>query len=437
MTSAAERVLAAVDAQLEALPALLAELVRLPSVSGTPAEDDVQGWLADRFAAAGLAVEHWPLDLPALTGDPDFPGWEVPRDRAHGLLGRLPGTRSGDPAGAGARSLLLLGHADVVPPGDPALWTTDPFGGEVRDGELYGRGSCDMKGGLVAALVAATALARSGVRLAGDLLLASVVGEEDGGLGTFGLLRHGVTADACVITEPTDLDVIAANGGALTFRLSVPGRAAHGSRRTEGVSAVDKLPLLLAALADLERERNADVDPLMSRWDLAYPISVGAVRAGDWASTVPDLLVAEGRYGVALGEPVVAARATLEEAVARASAADPWLAEHPVRVEWWGGQFAPGRTDPGHPLVDATRRAHLAAAPGVRPAEVYGGPYGSDLRLLTGLGGIPTVQYGPGRVDLAHAPDERVPLADVGHVARACALLALEWCAVAEVAPGP
>ncbi len=435
MTSATERVLAAVDAQLAGLTDLLAELVRLPSVSGTPAEDDVQAWLADRFAAAGLAVEHWPLDLPALTSDPDFPGWEVPRERAHGLLGRLPGARPGGTAGSGAPSLLLLGHADVVPPGDPALWTTDPFSGEVRDGELYGRGSCDMKGGLVAALVAASAIARSGVPLDGDLLLASVVGEEDGGLGTFGLLRHGVTADAGVITEPTDLHVIPANGGALTFRLSVPGRAAHGSRRTEGVSAVDKLPLVLAALADLERERNTDVDPLMSRWDLAYPISVGRVQAGDWASTVPDLLVAEGRYGVALDESVDAARTALEDAVARAGAADPWLAEHPVRVEWWGGQFAPGRTDPGHPLVGATRRAHAAAAPGIRPAEVFGGPYGSDLRLLTGPGGIPTVQYGPGRVDLAHAPDERVPLADVAQVARACALLALDWCGVAGSTP--
>jgi acetylornithine deacetylase len=288
-----------------------------------------------------------------------------------------------------------------------------------------------MKGGLVAARLAAGANARSGVRLDGDLLLASVVGEEDGGLGTFGLLRHGVTADACVITEPTDLHVVPANGGALTFRLTIPGRAAHGSRRTEGVSAVDKLPLLLAALADLERRRNADVDPLMARWDLAYPISVGVVRAGDWASTVPDRLVAEGRYGVALGEPLDTARAELERAVAEASAADPWLAEHPVRVEWWGGQFAPGHTDPGHPLVAATLRAHATAAPDGRPAEVFGGPYGSDLRLLTGLGRIPTVQYGPGRVDLAHSPDERVPLADVAQVARACALLALDWCGIA------
>jgi acetylornithine deacetylase len=288
-----------------------------------------------------------------------------------------------------------------------------------------------MKGGLVAALVAAAALARSGVRLDGDLLLASVVGEEDGGLGTFGLLRRGLSADGCVITEPTGLDVVPANGGALTFRLTVPGRAAHGSRRTEGVSAVDKLPVVLAALADLERRRNGDVDPLMARWDLAYPISVGMVRAGDWASTVPDLLVAEGRYGVALDEPVDAARTALEDAVARACAADPWLADHPVAVEWWGGQFASGRTDPAHPIVEATLRCHAAATPGTRPAEVFGGPYGSDLRLLTGLGGIPTVQYGPGRVELAHAPDERVPLAEVAHAARACALLALDWCGTA------
>ncbi len=436
MTSAAERVLAAVDSQLAALSDLLAELVRLPSVSGTPAEDDVQAWLADRFAAAGLAVEHWPLDLPALTADPDFPGWEVARERAHGLLGRLPGAHPGGTAASGAPSMLLLGHADVVPPGDPALWTTDPFSGEVRDGELYGRGSCDMKGGLVAALVAASAIVRSGVPLAGDLLLASVVGEEDGGLGTFGLLRHGVTADACVITEPTDLDVIPANGGALTFRLSVPGRAAHGSRRTEGVSAVDKLPLVLAALADLERERNADVDPLMSRWDLAYPISVGLVRAGDWASTVPDLLVAEGRYGVALGESVVAAQRRRSRTRWRGPAR-PTRGWPSTRCGSSGGAASSPRAAPTPGTRWSTRPAGpiWPPTPGIRPAEVFGGPYGSDLRLLAGLGGIPTVQYGPGRVDLAHAPDERVPLADVAQVARACALLALDWCGVAGSAP--
>src|SRR6185312_1816883 len=114
------------------------------------------------------------------------------------------------------------------------------------------------------------------------------IGEEDGGLGTYATLARGWRADACVIPEPTGLDVLAANGGALTFRLRVPGRATHASMRTAGVSAVEKFQPVFTALRSLEAVRNADVDPMMARWDLAYPLEIGTVRAGDWSSTVPD-----------------------------------------------------------------------------------------------------------------------------------------------------
>ena len=106
---------------------------------------------------------------------------------------------------------------------------------------------------------------------------------------------------------------------------------------------------MLLALQDLERRRNADVDVVMRRWPLAYPLSIGTIAAGDWASTVPDLLTADGRLGVALGETIEQARAELEATVAAACAADPWLADHPVEVTWWGGQFASGRTPADSP----------------------------------------------------------------------------------------
>ncbi|MGH3730343.1 MAG: ArgE/DapE family deacylase [Micromonosporaceae bacterium] len=431
-----------IDSDADAMLDLLAELVRIPSVSGSDAESGIQHRLAAWLRAEGLEVDHWRLPLDELTADPDFPGTEVPRNEAWGLVGRLPGAGADAGIGAGAaasagagascagggRSLMLNGHVDVVPPGDLGAWRTgDPYSGQVIDGQLYGRGACDMKGGLVAALYAVRALRRTGVPLAGDLVVACVPGEEDGGLGTFGLLKRGWRTDACVITEPTGLDVVPANGGALTFRLTVPGRSAHASRRTEGVSAVERFWPVFTALRELERRRNIDVDPVMRRWDLAYPIEVGTVAAGNWSSSVPDLLVAEGRLGVALGESVTTARAALEAAVTEACAADPWLVENPVTVEWWGGQFAPGRLpDADGSLLDRVRRAHRQAAG--TEAAVWGGPYGSDLRLLTNLGGIPTVQYGPGDIALAHAPDEAVPVADVRTAAQALALIALDHC---------
>jgi acetylornithine deacetylase len=349
----------------------------------------------------------------------------VHRDEAWGLVGRLPGTGSGD-----GPTLMFDGHVDVVPVGDPAAWSTpDPFSGRVVAGELHGRGSCDMKAGLVAAIAAVAAVRRSGAPLRGDLLLACVAGEEDGGLGTFATLHRGWTADACVVPEPTGLDLVTANAGALTFRLRVPGLATHASRRTEGVSAVEKLVPLLTALQRLEADRNREVDPLMARWAMAYPLSIGRVRAGDWASSVPDLLVAEGRLGVALDEPVADARAALELAVAEASAADPWLRDHPATVEWWGGQFASGRLAADSDLADRVAAAHDAGTGGGTP-DRWGAPYGSDLRLLAGAG-VPTLHYGPGDAVLAHAPDERVPLADVHTTTRTLALLALDLCGIA------
>jgi len=259
--------------------------------------------------------------------------------------------------------------------------------------------------------------------------VASVQGEEDGGLGTFATLQRGWTADACVIPEPTELDIIPANSGALTFRLRVRGQATHAARRTDGVSSIDKFWPIWRAIHDLEQRRHEHVDPLTARWALAHPISIGTVHGGDWASSVPDLLVAEGRLGVAIGEPVEHARAEFEAAVAHACADDPWLRTHPVDVEWWGGQFASGRIPVDSDLVERVQSAHGAVTGGGR-ADVYGAPYGSDLRLLTGLGGIPTVQYGPGDAVLAHGPMESVPVAQIVTTARTLALIALDVCGI-------
>ncbi len=419
----AARVLDEVDRSIGALVDDTADLVQIPSISGTDAENEAQAYLAGRFAGIGLDVDHWRIDLDTLTAHPDFPGMEVERHEAWGLVGRLPG--SGDGA-----TLMLNGHVDVVPVGDPDAWVDHPFAGHERDGRVYGRGACDMKAGLVASICAVKAIRAAGVQLRGDVLVAAVQGEEDGGLGTFALLQRGWTADACVLAEPTDLDVIPANSGALTFRLRVRGEATHAARRADGVSAIEKFWPVWQALEALERRRHEVVDPLAARWSLAHPLSIGTITAGDWASSVPDLLVAEGRLGVALDESTADARRELEAAVAEACAGDAWLREHPVEVEWWGGQFASCRIPAESDLVQRVQSAHGVASGG-RPHEVYAAPYGSDLRLLTGLGGIPTLQYGPGDAQLAHSPRESVPVDQILTTARTLALLALDVCGVA------
>lgn len=401
------------DDLVDSLRALLA----IPSVTGSAAESEAQHRLEPLLRAAGLETDVWRIDLDDTLADPEFPGLEAARTEAWGLVG--------ESAGGDGPVLVLNGHIDVVPPGSRNDWSVDPWAGAVRGGRVFGRGATDMKAGLVCELAAVTALRDAGVRLGGRVALHSVVGEEDGGLGTFATLRRGHRGDLAIITEPTALGVVPANAGALTFRLTVSGRAAHASVRTTGVDAMDHYLAVHAALRRLEEVRNRRGHPLMDRWTLPWPLSVGTVHAGDWASTVPDRVVAEGRLGVAIGEPVVRARADLEAAVAELGSADPWLAEHPVRVEWVGGQFASGSTAADGPLVGLVRGVHRALT-GDLP-DVHGVPYGSDLRLMVGAG-VPTVQYGPGELAQAHAPDESVPVDQMVAVTRTLVLAVATAC---------
>ena len=420
LTPSEQRVLEHLDE--DALVDRLATLVRVPSVSGTTGEVEVVEVAAGMLADAGLEVDHWEVDLDELSADPWFPGAEVERDQAFGLAA----VSAGDETPA----LVLQGHLDVVPPGDPETWGgSDPFSAEVFQGRLYGRGACDMKAGFAASVAVLETLRAAGVRLERPLAVHGVIGEEDGGLGAFATLRRGHRAEAAVITEPTGGKLVVANAGALTFRIEVPGRSAHGSMRLNGRSAFEAFLPLHAALLELEADRNAVVDPLFGDERLPYALSIGMVSTGDWASSVPDRLVAEGRYGVLLGEEPQAARSAFEDVVAETSLKDEWLRDHRPVVTWPGGQFGSGRLDPEHPLVGEVSQA--AVDTGAPRPHVGAEVYGSDLRLYSGIGGIPTLHYGPGDPLQAHAPLEHVEIADVVAVTRALLVLAIRRCGVA------
>ncbi len=393
---------------------LLAELIAIPSVTGSAAESELQHHLARLSERMGLETDLWQLDLPALRADPEFPGTEAARDEGWGLVATTPG--AGDPA------LILCGHVDVVPPGDLDRWDGDPFVPRRVGDVLHGRGACDMKAGLVANLAALAAIRASGAELPRKVAAHFVVGEEDGGLGAFATLRRGHTGDACIITEPTDGSLITANAGALTFRIEVAGKATHASTRDAGVSAIDAYAGIHRALAGLEHRRNLDADLIMSEYAVPYAISVGMLRSGDWASSVPDRLVADGRLGVRLGEDPASAIAEFEECVAQAAAADPWLRTHPAVVTWPGGRFASGRLPAGHRLTAQVRAAHADTAGRALPER--GAPYGSDLRLYAAAG-VPTLQFGPGDVRLAHGPREQVSIDEVVAVTRTLVLTTL------------
>ncbi len=389
----------------------LAELIAIPSVTGD--ERQAQKAMARLMREAGLEVEWIEVDPGELSRDPDFPGFEVPREELIVVAGTLDTGRPGP-------HRMLQGHVDVVPPGEAGTWSSPAFEPREVDGRMYGRGACDMKGGVVAMMEAVRLVLESDAGSTGRITVVTVPSEEDGGAGALAAIRAGYTADMAVITEPTRLEVVVAHAGAITFTLKVPGQAAHASMREEGVSALDKLFVLGQALTEDERIRNeSEANPLMQAIGLPYPTIIGQVEGGNWPSTVMDYVEAHGRYGVRLGQDCDDAAADLRTAVTAAWEADDWLSDFPVDLEVWGGRFDSASVDADHELPRSLAAAHQRATGDLPPST--GVPYGADMRLLVNQGGTPTVMYGPGDVRMAHAADEFVPLDEVATCAETLA----------------
>jgi acetylornithine deacetylase len=391
-----ERALAALDE--DALVADAAALVQVPSVTGD------ERAAVERFGklarSRGLVAQTRVHDLAGLRAEPDYPGEEASRTELFGASALLRGREPGAPR------LCLNGHLDVVEPGTEP-WTRDPWSGVVADGRLHGRGSVDMKGAVAAALHALAAVAAAG-GTSGDVVLQAVASEEDGGLGTFAALNEDDDFAACLIPEPTAFDLACAQAGALTFRGEVAGVSAHAAMRLEGVSAIDRYVAVHGALAELERELNANVThPLLARHELPYPVSVGRIEAGRWSSTVPEWLVFEGRVGVPVGETPTAIQARFEETVHRACPE--------ARVDWSGGRFAPGETAVDHPFAQLVLGAGSDELD--RTIEPVGVSYGADMRLFCERG-IPCVMFGTPGLERAHAVDEYVEIEDLVTLAR-------------------
>jgi acetylornithine deacetylase len=416
------QITAAVDGRKDHLVELVQELVRIPSLTGQ--EGDVQKAVAARMRGVDLETEVWEPDADALKPHALHVGTIESFDDRPNVVGTWAGS-------GGGRSLILNAHVDTVEAGDPDRWTHPPFEAEVADGKIWGRGSCDMKGGLATYLTAVAALRDAGLTPRGNVIVQSVVSEEDGGAGAAAAVLRGYPADGAIITEPTRLALVPAQGGSVVFRMHVEGKSAHACVRDEGVSAIEKFGVIHRGLLDYEARRNAAIEhPLYAPIANKIPINIGTIHGGSWPSSVPEWLVAEGRAGLVLGEDLDEFRHQFVAEVERIADGDPWLREHQPRVEWYGGQFAPAEVPADSPIARLVLDAHEAVT-GKAPA-IDAATYGADMRHFLHMGGIPCVMYGAGDVRVAHFTDEHVSIDELVTATKTIAVAVADWCGVED-----
>jgi acetylornithine deacetylase len=406
--------------------------IRIPSVN--PALDSrggeaaFQAAFADDLRSLGCRVEMWEPD--GLPGRPNVIGW-VP---------------AAEPAEGTHAHLILNSHADTVTPGDLEAWAHPPFDGALHSdgapgGAVCGLGAADAKGCLYTFIGALMVLRRAAIRLRRSIMIQSVVDEESGGAGVLSCLQRGYSGTAAIVGEPTDLRICPASRGAMGLRMRVYGRRAHPGEGWRGVNAIRKAWQYVDALDRLRDELDrTQMHPLWAGLPVAHVwnlmgISGGAAAPGPGPNpgptgrSVPD--VCDLAYGIGLigGESPAAMRATVEAALAAVTAADPWLSAHPPEVTWAGAAFEAAVTDATHPAVVALAEA----------ARELGGPVvveafsaASDARHLTNTGGIPSINFGPGALHLAHSPHERLPVDELRKAIEILALFLVRYCGIAN-----
>jgi acetylornithine deacetylase len=419
-----------VEANRDRLVDFLADLVEAHSVPGD--EREAQSVVVDRLESLGLEVDVWEADVEALRDHPGY--FDTSTYEEHGYEDRPNVAATVEGAGDGP-SIGLAGHIDVVSVSE-AQWSHDPWSATVEDGRLYGRGACDMKGGLAANLFALEALLELDVDLAGDVVVESTVDEEAGGTGgALSALERGYQPDAAIITEPYHVpNVGVASAGAMYFEITVPGRAAHAAHGFAGVNAVNKATKLVQALDELDRERKSRVSfrPAVNQYPEAEGevtnLNVGILEGGDWPSTVPPEATLECRIGWPPGETREEVRAQVRDAVDAAVAADDWLSANPPEFEWFGWNSNPHHLDTDHEFPRLVKR-NAESVTG-REGEWTGGLAGLDERFYVNYYDIPCPSLGPTGSN-THGADEYVELDSVVEVAQAVALSTLEWCGTA------
>ena len=377
----------AIDAHRARSLAFLEALVREPSTVGN--EAGAQALVAAELRRLGFEVRE--LEVPE--GIAERPGSGVPQLPYAGRPVVV-----GERGGSG-RSLLVNGHVDVVPPGAVQRWTGNPFEPRLVDGWLHGRGAGDMKAGFAMALLAIAAMIDAAPEtLSGPLSFVSVIEEECTGNGTLAAASAGVLAEAVLLPEPTNLELMLDGIGILWLELTVEGRSAHAHLPQEGANAISLALPLLDALRGLAGEMNPD-------GGIRHALNLGTFHSGDWQSSVPGVAHIGARVGFPTEWTVAEAETRVTEALDRAVREDRWLRDHPPEIHFNGFRAEGYRLDPTHELVRQLSAAH-AEVVGSPPA-IADGTATTDARTYLNHFAVPAVSYGP-RARNIHGIDEAV-----------------------------
>lgn len=432
--NAIEKVWSLIESDRDWVVKLTQEIVRIPSVNPkfylnpeSNREADVQKVLERELTEIGFETRTW----------------EVFPDRPN-LVGSLKGDED--------KSLILCGHIDVVPVGDPARWTVDPFGGEIKGNRLYGRGSIDMKSGVAACVAAARAIRQSGIALDGRLSVHTVVDEEAGGFGAMDLVRRGELAKAVLVAEPTWGDVLPAEGGLEWARITIRGRTAHSAwryneiypqrqeigRLEPGMNAIEIAARFILALRQYESDRTrAASHPLLPVG--MNTINVGVMHGGAGLgqnglpitmsnpAIIPDIAVIDLDMKFLPSETSAQYRADFEAFVHHFAQTDAWLRDHPPTIEWelGGLHFPPLNTPVEHPLVRSLVNRKTQSG---RKPDIKGFVAVCDAAHYAGAG-VDGVIFGPSG-DGFHGDDEYVDIDSLVETTKVIAASVIDWCGV-------
>jgi acetylornithine deacetylase len=406
-----------VERKKEDIIDFLRNLIRIPSITGD--EKAIQEFVSRHLVSMGLEVKAWEPDVSKMKDHPEY----IDTGKGYANRPNVVGVYKGQ----GGRSLLLNGHTDVVTPEPVKKWEYNPWGAEISQGRIYGRGACDMKGGVAGMIKALETLLELDLAPGGDVTFEVVVDEESSGNGTLASLLEGYNADGAVFTEPTSCAIMPAHRGAKFWRVYVDGKGAHAGVKHHGISAAEKGMVVYRAIEQLEKTRSerGRGHELYRDYPITAPICVGKFNSGRYTSALPQECVLEGTIEFLPGEELEQVKREFERAIEAVSAEDDWLKNHSPKVEWFGLSVLPAKISSDHCLVRTFQKVFTDM--NQKESSVVGFPAACDMRIRVLYSKTPSILFGPGDLSLAHRVDEYIDMEELLLFTKTLALGILEW----------